>query len=84
MSLTIDQLIAELQRLKEENIVQGDTIVTVNGYDGGLTDLQVKNIELLEVALNYNTSGYTGEHEQTDYINDYEEFSTAKVLNLGR
>lgn len=54
--MTVKELIAKLQALPNQ-----DQLVTVNGYEGGYTD--VDEIETIRLRLNVNTSWYYGPHE---------------------
>lgn len=40
--MTIDQLIAELQRLKEEGVIQGSTELVLDVWDGDFSTKTVK------------------------------------------
>lgn len=85
--MTIDEAIQVLQKFKEEG-ASGGTLVTVDGYEGGVTTLNLERISLIEVVLNYNTASYYGEHEDKSYVCssalETGEYQTATVLNLSR
>jgi hypothetical protein len=53
--MTIKELIKELSKF-DENIV-----VSINGYEGGITDKFI--IKEDEVLINFNEAWYLGEHE---------------------
>lgn len=66
-----------------------DLDVTVDGYEGGIHDLQVENIRLVDLMVNVNDEWYYGEHEEWDgdegYHNRQHPNALRKsALNLGR
>lgn len=74
---TVSELIEELKKYDPK------TIVSTDGYEGGVTD--AVNVSLVDVALNYNEESYNGEHEPiaASSWRDYTEFSIAERLVIG-
>ena len=56
-TMTVKELIQQLQQHDP------DTRVVVNGYEGGLGDLE--DLEKVKIELNVNTEWYYGPHEIT-------------------
>lgn len=54
--MKVSELIEQLQQYDPE------MIVVVDGYEGGVGELT--EVKRTDIALNYNTAWYYGEHEQ--------------------
>lgn len=59
--------------------LDGDLMVCVDGYEGGVTELQKDSIEVQEITLNVHTEYYYGEHEIALY-----KVPDGKAIILGR
>ena len=66
--MTVGELIAKLQAMPQ------DARVVVDGYEGGVDD--AADPELVEVAVNVNSSTWLGDHEIVDDWNR-DRFETA-------
>lgn len=77
--MTVRELIERLQK------VDPDLTVTVDGYEGGVSE--TINIEIVHVATNVNTHIYLGEHEPlhgSGTCEVYGNYNVKPVLNIGR
>jgi len=76
--MTVKELITELQKLDPE------LHVFVRGYEGGVDDVGIR--EPSNYALDYNTEGYYGSHEQVedDELNnkEYKKYTIVKGIQL--
>jgi hypothetical protein len=57
-----------------------DLPVMVNGYEGGLVDVEPERIHIMPVVLNYGRSGYCGPHEPAKNVEEGAPAVDALVL----
>ena len=77
--MTVGELIIELRKFDPQ------TRVMVDGYEGGLVDVDEKRIFEKEVLLNYYNpeDWWYGPHEQRDYF-ARENLETVSAVIIGR
>jgi len=77
--MTVKQLTAILSTIKDQ-----DTLVMVNGYEGGYNDVDTINPEPIDVALDVNDKWYYGKHEKVDdvLLQVREQFQIVKAIIL--
>lgn len=68
--MTVGQLIALLQKHDPE------LRVVVDGYEGGLNDVDPKAIRAMNIFLNYREDSYQGSHEEDEGYIPSEVFHT--------
>jgi acetoin utilization deacetylase AcuC-like enzyme len=57
---TVRELIEKLKEFDQ------DTMVTLMGYEGGYSDVNLSAIVKIKIALNKNTSWYYGKHDEPE------------------
>jgi len=72
--MTIKELIEELNKYNP------DTLVMVNGYEGGYDDISNIGLEY-DIVLNYHTASYYGSHESESMVTNKERLQTAQIVN---
>lgn len=70
--MTVAELIAELQEMPQ------DARVVVDGYEGGLAD--VDYVTTVSIVLNRNKADYYGPHEEWESYMDTEPDETAVYI----
>ena len=74
--MTIQQLIEKLQELDP------NTVVFVDGYEGGYADVSIDSVE--DFALNVNTDWYYGPHSLLSTAPVNADYETVKGVCLRR
>jgi len=77
--MTVKQLITKLSTIKDQ-----DTLVMVNGYEGGYNDVEAINIDPIDVALDVNDQWYYGRHERVGdvLVEVRKDFQIVKAIIL--
>lgn len=77
--MTIKQLIEELQKIEDQNI-----LVMTSGYEGGFNDVTFIVLPIYNMALNVNTEWYYGDHEKAGDImeEDKDKYQIVKAIIL--
>lgn len=75
--MTIKQLIEELQKIEDQNI-----LVMTSGYEGGFNDVTFIVPPIYNMALNVNTEWYYGDHEKAEDImeEDKDKYQIVKAI----
>jgi len=72
--MNVEQLIAELQKLPKH------LPVVVDGYEGGVLDLEKVRLVSIQRDVNDSVCGYVGPHEVVSYGVDSSELEPAVYL----
>jgi hypothetical protein len=75
--VTVAELIEKLRQFPPE------TRVFVDGYEGGIADLEPQYVRLVPVKLDVNSESYYGPHEEVGARNDFEPDCDGVLLPRG-
>ena len=75
--MTVKQLIKILSQIEDQQVT-----VMVNGYEGGVEDIEDTIPEIVNVALNVNTQWWNGSHEVVGNDHTYTDKQIVKAIVL--